>query len=156
MKETSGSVLPQKRHFRFNLFPINLFLSSVIIIYVPVNCPKELFLVMRTFTPGPIPYKGVHSCFFKRKDDSRPVPYMTYLTCFGNNTFQIVFPCPKMDVGKGNLTFMSSVTPYELRKNSFGDFVNVFCEDWSSTEKQIFTQKIYMHFDELITMQGGM
>lgn len=123
-------------------------------ICAPVNCPKELFRVMRTFTPGPIPYKGVHSCFFKRKDDSCSVPYMTYLTCFGNNTFQIVLPCPKMDAGKGNLTFMSSVTPYELRKNSFGDFVNVFCEDWYSAEKQVFTQKIYMHFDKLVTMQN--
>ena len=50
-----------------------------------------------TFTPGPMPYKGVINFLFKRKDENGCVPYLTYIIAFGNEMYQIFIPSFEKD-----------------------------------------------------------
>jgi hypothetical protein len=54
------------------------------------------FLVIHTFTSGPLPYRDPFVSLYIRKNDAL-VPYATMMLGFGNITFQIFLPCPDKD-----------------------------------------------------------
>lgn len=56
-------------------------------------------LCLRTFTPGPGPYKGLVVLLLRRKPDWQDGPGYIFVIAFGNLSFQIVVPSPAMDAG---------------------------------------------------------
>ncbi|MEQ1714009.1 MAG: hypothetical protein ABL908_21790, partial [Hyphomicrobium sp.] len=54
---------------------------------------------LRTFTPGPAPYRGLVVLLLRRKPDWQDGPGYIFVMAFGNLSFQIVIPSPAMDAG---------------------------------------------------------
>ncbi len=49
----------------------------------------ESCFCFKTSTSGVMPYNNIQNIFFVRKDDSKEVPYFSYLFAYGNCTYQI-------------------------------------------------------------------
>lgn len=111
---------------------------------------KEFFTIFMTFTSGPRPYKDTQHLFFKRKDDSCDVPYMSYMLCLGNLTFQIILPCPQKDNGR-KINFIPFPTPYMMDENKIYPYDNtiLYKKDFSGIERITEEFPISMHYDHL-------
>ncbi len=111
--------------------------------------PYKPLMVMEQFTPGPMPYRGVHAILFKRKNNAAMLPYLQFATAFGNSTFQIVLPMPTQDehwLGQ-QIKFYYIPLPFD-ENYPYGETRR--CQrDFTSPDvckNQEFT--VHMHFDE--------
>lgn len=86
--------------------------------------PLKPLLALYSFTPGPMPYPGVHLRLWRRKADDLFVPYMIFAVAFGNNLFQIVVPSLKRDEAVLGRPFSLAYSPtvYD-RFRPFGETV---------------------------------
>lgn len=88
------------------------------------SLPYKPLMVFEQFTPGPMPYKGVTLFLLKRKSNIEDVPYLQFVTAFGNTMYQIVLPMPEQDKDLLNKPIQLSLFPipfnegYEYGKTS--------------------------------------
>lgn len=87
---------------------------------------KNSFITYITFYNKP-PFRDTHHIFFKRKDDTKLVPYITYFIAFSNFSFQIFIPSFEMKNSQ------YKILPYEIIDDE-GIFYG-FCAPCLSSKK---------------------
>lgn len=65
----------------------------------------------QTFVPGPSPFPKPIVALLKRKE-AVTAPYMMFFIAFGNWTYQIFVPCPKLDAGLADKTINVAIYPH--------------------------------------------
>lgn len=115
------------------------------------NFSTESLKCIRSFTPGPHPFKWVTAILLKRKEDSQMTPYMSFFITFANYTFQIFIPLSKKDKNLHGETVTIPAFP-----NIYEDVSATHDVSWNVlnlSSKELIKEQasiMTMHFDEMI------
>lgn len=115
------------------------------------NFSTESLKCIRSFTPGPHPFKWVTAILLKRKHDKLITPHMSFFIAFANYTFQIFLPLSDKDYHLHGKTVTIPAFP-----NMYEDVSTTHDVTWNvlnlSSEELVKEQmsSMTMHFDEMI------
>ena len=104
-----------------------------------------------TFVPGPSPFPQPIIAVLRRKADV-VAPYLMFFLAFGNWTYQIFVPCPKMDSVLANKQFNAVVYPHVYMLQPWLvpaaiRHVQLFLDE---AERQAESRTLKMHFDAMV------
>lgn len=110
--------------------------------------------VLYAFQPGPMPNDRIFAMLLRRRNDSRDLPYSTFVLSYGNETLQILVPSLERDGRWLNTEFefwryptQHGLVDEKYGKARFGQF------DFSSHEK-VKSERfpLVLAFDELVKL----
>jgi len=106
---------------------------------------------IRSFIPGPHPFRRVTAILLRRKADAQITPYMSFFIAFSNYTFQIFIPLSEMDRRFDGKTVTIPAFPNIFESVSANNDVswqvlNLSSKEFIREQSSIIT----MRFDEMI------
>jgi len=115
------------------------------------NWSTESLKCIRSFTPGPHPFKWITAILLKRKNDDFIMPYMSFFLAFTNYTFQIFLPLTEKDLHLEGKTISIPAFPnlYEGVSSVHNVTWNVLNLSSNEFVKEEISSMV-MHFDEMI------